>query len=483
MPGIPLAGIPLGGAFRRRLTVAFVLVVAVAGGVLATTSWFLIHEYRVRSFTEQSIDKAALSLISTPDDLSVTGVDQLLAELERRGGFETVVAAGDLVFSSEPSLGIDDVPAGMATDMLPGKLVTMTATVDGHPTLVVGGTKASGTSQLYSFFSREELTTSIREFRNVLALGWLISVVTAALFGNLVARRTLRPVNEAARASQSLADGLLDTRLESSSDDEFGRWALSFNRMAEALQDKIQDLSRAAERERRFTADVAHELRTPLTGMVSAASLLEEDLASLPPGTAPAVELLVDDTHRLKVLVTELLELARFDAGQEDAHLEALALGDALRTVTHSWDGSSRVRVEVDEHVHVVADRARFRKVVANLVHNALQHGGDGVGVRGYRDDDRVVIEVTDRGPGIAEADLGRVFDRFFKGDASRSGGGTGLGLSIALANARLQGGSLTAHNVEGGGACFTFTLPAARRDEACMPRPAPAGIGPEPST
>ena len=476
-----MPAIPLGGAIRRRLTVAFLLVVAVAGGVLAGTSWLLIREYRERAFTDQSVDKAALSLISTPDDLSVTDVDQLLAELERRGGFETLVTSGDVAYSSEPSLGVDDLPDGMAAELRPGRFVTRSATVDGSPTLVVGGTKASGRSQLYSFFSREELTASIEDFRNVLALGWVISVVTAALFGNVVARRTLRPVNVAAHASQSLAEGLLDTRLASSSDDEFGRWADSFNHMAEALQAMISDLSLAAERERRFTADVAHELRTPLTGMVSAASLLEDDVASLPPATAQAVELLVEDAKRLKALVTELLELARFDAGQEQAHVEPLALGDALRTATRSWDGTERVHVEVDDDVHVCADRARFRRVVGNLVHNALHHGGDGVVVRGRRQGDRVVIEVVDRGPGIDDVDLDRVFDRFFKGDVSRSGGGTGLGLSIALANARLQDGTLTAHNAEGGGACFAFTLPAALAPEAGALVPERSGAGREP--
>ena len=339
-----MPAIPLGGAFRRRLTIAFIVVVAAAGGVLAATSWVLIREYRERAFTDQSVDKAALSLISTPDDLSVTDVDQLLAELERRGGFETLVTAGDVAFSSEPSLGVEDLPDGMAAEMRAGRFVTRDATVDGRPTLVVGGMKASGRSQLYSFFPREDVIASIEDFRNVLALGWVIAVATAALFGNVVARRTLRPVDEAALASQSLAEGLLDTRLASTSDDEFGRWADSFNHMAEALQTTIGDLSLAAERERRFTADVAHELRTPLTGMVSAASLLEEDLPSLPPGTAQAVELLVEDTKRLSVLVTELLELARFDAGQEEANLEPLALDEALRTVTRSWDGTDRVR-------------------------------------------------------------------------------------------------------------------------------------------
>ncbi|MFP5326939.1 MAG: sensor histidine kinase, partial [Acidimicrobiia bacterium] len=172
--------------------------------------------------------------------------------------------------------------------------------------------------------------------------------------------------------------------------------------------------------------------------------------------------LLTEDVRRLQVLVAELLELAHFDAGHEQARLERLCLAEALRALTRSWDGSAPVHLDADDDVFMLADRARFKRVVGNLLDNARTYGGDGVEVRGYQDGDRVVVEVHDRGPGIDEADLERVFDRFFKGDHSRSTGGSGLGLAIALENARLQGGHLSAHNLEGGGACFSFTLRAA---------------------
>lgn len=118
--------------------------------------------------------------------------------------------------------------------------------------------------------------------------------------------------------------------------------------------------------------------------------------------------------------------------------------------------------LQVDDDVMVVADRARFKRVVGNLLSNAVEHGDGGVEVRGYQEGEQVVIEVCNRGSGIDEIDLSRVFDRFYKSDRSRSAPGSGLGLSIALANARLQGGSLSARKLEGGVACFTFTLRAA---------------------
>lgn len=334
--------------------------------------------------------------------------------------------------------------------------------MNGEPFLVVAGVPAAaGSAHLYFFFSQAGTVQSVREARNVLAAGCAVAILAAALFGNQVAKRTLRPVRDGAVAARALAEGLLDTRLQPGSDDEFGVWAQSFNRMAEALEDKIAALSQAAERERRFTANVAHELRTPLTGMSSAASLLEEELASVAEPARRPAELLIDDVRRLQDLVLELLELARLDAGREVVELEPLSVSEAVRAVLRSWDGAASAEAHVDNDLFVVADRARLKRVLANLVGNAVRHGGGHVRLTTSRADGYAEIHVLDRGPGIDEADLGHVFDRFFKADPAR-GGGAGLGLSIALENARLQHGTIEVANRQGGGARFTLRLPAA---------------------
>lgn len=447
------------GRFRRRLTVAFVLMAATAGGLLAVSSFALIREYRLRTFQERATEKAALSLIAAPDDLSVGGAEALVSEYRERGGFETVVVSGDVMFSSLPSLDRDDVPPDLLARTFSGALTSATAPVDGQPTLVIGGATPTGAVQAYFFFRKGDLLESIDNFRDVLLIGWIATVAAAALLGRVIARRTLRPMREAATASEALAERLLNTQLEQASEDELGRWTTSFNTMATALQDKLDALSEAAARERRLTADVAHELRTPLTGMVSAASLLEDNLATMDPDAASAAQLLVDDVHRLHGLVIELLELARFDAGQEHAELEALSVRHSLAAVAHAWGGGSTVRIDASDDLFVLADRARFKRVVANLLSNAREHGGDTVAVEARRAGSRVVIEVSDRGPGIGADDLQRVFDRFYKGDPARSATGSGLGLAIALENARLQNGSITARNRGDGGASFCFEL------------------------
>ncbi|MGH9264299.1 MAG: ATP-binding protein [Acidimicrobiales bacterium] len=455
---MPAPVVPL--RFRTRLTGAFVLLAAVTSGVLALGSLLAIREYRDRTFAGHAEDAARLGLLSAPRDLSLANFEALLGEFRDRAGFETVAVVGDVVYSSDPDIGRDHVPQRLRRPLDPGELASSERTVDGIPYLIVAGAPSAGNSRLYFFFDRRDLLESIDQFRNVLAVGWIAAVAGAAMLGAFVARRTLRPVGHAAHAARSLADGLLQTRLPSTTDDEFGAWAQAFNHMAAALEEKIEALSAAAERERRFTADVAHELRTPLTGMSSAASMLAEEVDGMRPEARRVAELLIDDVHRLEALVLELLELARLDAGQEEVHLEVLSMPQAVGAVLATWDGHSPVGHASGPHVDVLADRVRFKRVISNLVANAVQHGDGDVEIVWRCEDGMVAVDVLDRGPGLSADDLARVFQRFHKADSARARGGAGLGLAIALQHARAQGGDLEAANREGGGARFTFRLP-----------------------
>jgi two-component system sensor histidine kinase MtrB len=160
--------------------------------------------------------------------------------------------------------------------------------------------------------------------------------------------------------------------------------------------------------------------------------------------------------------VVDLLELSRLEGGEEQPRLEPLSVAQALGSAAAPWQPDASVEVDADADLYVLADRVRFRRVLANLVTNALDHGEGLVTVSARRAGDVVVIDVADRGPGIRPEDAERVFDRFFKCDVSRSNRGSGLGLSIARESARMQGGDLAVTNPGTGGACFTFTLPAA---------------------
>jgi two-component system sensor histidine kinase MtrB len=313
--------------------------------------------------------------------------------------------------------------------------------------------------ELYFLYSEEAIERDLRQLGTVLSAGWLAVVAVAAFVGRVVAGRTLAPVAGASRAARRIAEGLLETRLPVTTDDEFGQWAESFNEMAEALQTKIAELQEAHARERRFTSDVAHELRTPLTALVSEASLLREHLERIPEGARRPADLLASDVARLRALVEDLMEISRLDAGAEEPARERVDLSRLIETTLASRGWADRVRVRASSLV-VRSDPRRLERIVSNLVGNALDHGGTRVEVRVGEEGSSVVVEVTDDGPGIAPEHLPHVFERFYKADPARAARGSGLGLSIALEHTRLLGGDIEVESRVGVGTRFTLRLP-----------------------
>jgi two-component system sensor histidine kinase MtrB len=440
---------------RRRLTIAFVLAVGASAAALAAGSYFVVRHNlladSVKSASKQSRRNLQLAPTYLPDN-----PNKLLAAYRGMGGFDTVGVDEGQPFQSGFGATLKQVPAGLRRLVKQGQLGYQRETVTGKHYVVVGG--PAGGAELYFFFSEQGLRHELALLRNILLAGGGLLVLLAALAGAVLARQTLRPVARASAAASSLAEGLLETRLPVEGQDEFGAWARAFNEMAAALETKISALSAAQARERRFTADVAHELRTPLTALVGEASLLGEHLDRLPPQSRRPAELLIADVGRLRKLVEELMEISRLDAGAESVHAEPVDLVAVTAAILgrRGWDG--RVRLDGEETV-VTTDPRRLERIVANLVGNALEHGGDGVVVRVGRNGSHAFVEVADKGPGIPSEHLPHLFDRFYKADPSRSGPGSGLGLAIAQENARLLGGEIQVWSEPGKGSRFTLRL------------------------
>ncbi|MER5808129.1 HAMP domain-containing sensor histidine kinase [Streptomyces sp. NPDC002033] len=292
--------------------------------------------------------------------------------------------------------------------------------------------------------------------------GLAIAVVPALL----AARSVLRPVRNLRRAAQNMGRGRLDTRIEVRGADELAGLARTFNETAGALEQSVAELREAESRARRFASDVSHELRTPLAGMLAVTEVLDEDAERLDPDTAKALRLISAETGKLAVLVEDLMEISRFDARAAELNLDDVDVAEAVRKTLERrhWD-DDRVRADLPDEVRARLDPRRFDVVLANLVGNALRHGGAPVRVTVRTgpgtDGERLLIEVADSGPGIAEEVLPHIFDRFFKADAARTrSAGSGLGLAITLENVRLHGGTLSAANGPGGGAVFTLDMP-----------------------
>jgi len=216
-------------------------------------------------------------------------------------------------------------------------------------------------------------------------------------------------------------------------------------------------------------SDVSHELRTPLTTIRLAGDVLYEQRDQFSPTTARTAELLHAQIDRFEVMLADLLEMSRYDAGAVEIDTEPTNL---VRLVEESLEAIRPLAEEKGSELRLVApggyfeaevESRRIRRILQNLLGNAVDHG-EGRPIIVYVDSDReaVAIAVRDYGVGMDAAQLERVFDRFWRADPSRqrTTGGTGLGLAIATEDAQLHGGNIDVWSVLGEGTCFRLTLP-----------------------
>ncbi len=275
----------------------------------------------------------------------------------------------------------------------------------------------------------------------------------------------LRPVQRLGHAARQLGEGRLDTRLRVTGTDELADLSRTFNRTAERLEQRVEELSGREASSRRFVADMSHELRTPLTAITAVTEVLEEEEDSLDPMIAPAVKLVVSETRRLNDLVENLMEVTRFDAGTARLVQDEVDVADQVTACIDARAWLDAVELDAERGIVARLDPRRLDVILANLIGNALKHGGSPVRVsvrtEATEDGEDLLIRVRDHGPGIPQEVLPHVFDRFYKASASRPRSeGSGLGLSIALENAHIHGGEITAANSPEGGAVFTLRLP-----------------------
>ncbi|RJQ83377.1 sensor histidine kinase [Pseudonocardiaceae bacterium YIM PH 21723] len=293
----------------------------------------------------------------------------------------------------------------------------------------------------------------------------LITTLIAALLALLAAQGVLRPVRAMRQVANELADGDLSARMQVRGSDELADLSRTVNEMAETLEYNVEHLRRMEAGARRFAADVSHELRTPLAAMVAVTEILETDDPRLPPETQASAQLVARETKNMARLVEDLMEISRFDAGSAALRLEECDVAQAIKGALGVRGWQQQVVGSLPAGVIAQIDRRRLDVIVANLVGNALKHGGSPVHL-----DLRVVgryleFAVTDNGPGMSEEVLPHVFDRFYKADTARTRSvGSGLGLAIALENAMLHGGRITANNVQPNGARFVLYLPLQAR-------------------
>lgn len=304
----------------------------------------------------------------------------------------------------------------------------------------------------------------IQTLRTIILVLLPLVLVIASLGGYWLAGRALAPVKHIASVADAITINHLDRRIEvTNPNDEIGRLATTLNSL-------IARLERAVNEIQRFTADASHELRTPVAALLSEA----ESTLRLPRTQEEykqALTVIVEEATRLGRLADQLLNLSRHDAGivhyeHDTVRLDALLLdvGDQLRPSAEK----RQVRLEVGEMqpCEMQGDDIRLSQVFYNVLENAVKYTPEGgrVEIRCRISKGSALIEVEDTGIGIAAEKLPHVFDRFYRGDPSRSGqaGGTGLGLSIAQTAIVAHNGKIQIHSEEGVRTTVTIQLPQA---------------------
>ncbi|MEV6020377.1 MULTISPECIES: MtrAB system histidine kinase MtrB [unclassified Streptomyces] len=343
---------------------------------------------------------------------------------------------------------------------------------ESQPALVIGKQVSDPNGdayQLYYLFPLTQEEKSLSLVKGTLATAGLFVVVLLGAIAWLVVRQVVTPVRMAAGIAERLSAGRLQERMKVTGEDDIARLGEAFNKMAQNLQLKIQQLEDLSRMQRRFVSDVSHELRTPLTTVRMAADVIHDARVDFDPVTARSAELLADQLDRFETLLADLLEISRFDAGAAALEADAIDLREVVRRVV---GGAEPLAERKGTHIRVIgdqqpliaeADARRVERVLRNLVVNAVEHGeGKDVVVKLAAAGGAVAIAVRDYGVGLKPGEATRVFSRFWRADPARARttGGTGLGLSIALEDARLHGGWLQAWGEPGGGSQFRLTLP-----------------------
>jgi two-component system sensor histidine kinase MtrB len=472
-----------------------VVAVALLGGFLSTSVRDGLFDQRVAQLDTESSRSAVVVREAFASSPATTAADlqALIISLvdPRRNGASSargsmLASGGDTQSSSlidyssfqgmNKIVSPELVEATLASDHQMWQSVEIPAAYadSGHaePGVVFGSVvdvPASGRFGLYTLYSLQPEQETLRFVQRTLALGAVAILALIFIITWLVTRQAVTPVRRAAATAARLADGHLSERMPGKGYDEMATLTRSFNEMAASLQDQIRRMEALSTAQRRFVSDVSHELRTPLTTIRMAGEVIHASRDELDPAARRSAELLQTQLDRFEELLSDLLEISRFDAGaavldveQRDLALIVATVVDTATPLAERKGVFLSVRLP-DEPATADVDPRRVERILRNLVVNAVEHAeGRPVEIVLAGNEQAVAVVVRDYGVGMTPDEVAHVFDRFWRADPARARttGGTGLGLAISLEDARLHAGRLEAWGRPGQGASFRLTLP-----------------------
>lgn len=456
---------------RLRLLFAFSIVALVSIAAVAIFARLDTAE-QVRTYMFRGAMTGADEIVTALQDYhqetgSWTGVQAFLIEngyIARRGQRMGMMNQRIQVADAEGVVVAD------STDSATGSLLSAqdqanASTLKNNRNAVIGYLLVAGGMQ----FQAGDETPLIARLNNAVLRASLVGGAIAVLLALVLSAGLIRPIQQLTRAAQRLSGGDLSQRVAVTGDTDVAMLARSFNQMAETLQHN-EDLKRA------MTADIAHELRTPLAVQRAQLEAMQDGVVAL---TSENLQTILEQTEILSRLVDDLRTLALAEAGElqlDKSLIDLDALAGRSADQFRAQAAQKNIRIHKSEmqtagggDAGVWADPSRIGQILNNLISNAIRYSNEGglIEIQVSETADSVLLTVHDSGPGIPGEVLPYVFDRFYRGDRSRSrdDGGTGLGLAIARQIAVSHSGDLRAENHPAGGAIFTLRLPKGSRE------------------
>ncbi len=480
----------------RSLPLRVVLTVFVASVLVLVLGGFLLMQQATIGVIKGKTDAAEVAArqavndaqqqLNAADQTGEIDEDRRLIDLATRfagqGGseqFEVIIRAQGQTITAG-TVAASSIPVELAREVERSNELWMTPTevryIDGTsaPGLAAGSAltePAGGRYQIYLIFSLAREVGTLDVLRYAVISTGAILVILLTFIAALVSRQVVTPVRAARRTAESIASGNLGDRMPVRGQDDLARLAASMNYMASELEKQITTLEELSAVQQRFVSDVSHELRTPLTTVRMAAEVLYEAREDFDPVSARSAELMQTELDRFEALLTDLLEISRFDAGVALLSTDVVDLNDVVSQVLDANALLARshgvsITVHSGSEAKAEVDGRRIERILRNLVVNAIEHSeGRPIEILVASDQLAVAVAVRDHGVGFEASQAKQVFHRFWRADPARARvvGGSGLGLAIAMEDANLHGGWLTAWGRPGLGAQFRLTLPRRR--------------------
>lgn len=456
---------------RTRLTIWFVAIMAVVLAVLSYAVYQLTRESLLGEVQQDVRQRATVIAASAQGAAGTSLVTSNTDLFSAPDVFVQFVDPSGTVLSGSSNLSGRKLPfdrGAIQSDRVED------VRVGGRPLFLYGRPVTAGGQTIgYVLVARSPVTIyrALERLRSILYPGAALALLLAGVAGWLLVRRAMRPLDRVANVASEIATTRDHARRlgHRGPADEIGRLAQTIDGMLAALEDAHRQLQELNASQRQFLVDVSHELRTPLTIMLSSLDLLARVGKTDPEFQPKALAAMRVEANRMARMVSQLLLMARSDAGATVAYepvLMADSVADACRElspdgrqVSVEWSGLEKLGDAV-----VNGNPDFLKQLFLILLDNAYKYtpAGGHVTVSGALDKDRVTVTVTDTGIGIASEDLPHVFDRFYRGENAKGKEGMGLGLAIARHIAAQHGGSIEVESHVGKGSRFTVSLPVA---------------------